>query len=87
MPARSATYTLRSGCDSRSLELGHNEVAGVGCDKGSGCEPAREVGFEGEHVSCASEFRFASDFVGNVVGEEGVEGTIQETIGSVFPDG
>lgn len=87
LSARCSTYALCCGCDGRGLELGHDEIAGVRCDEGSGCHPAGEVGFEGEHVGCAGEFRFTGDFVGDVVGEEGIEGAVEQTIGSVFPDG
>lgn len=39
-------------------------------DESYGCEPAREVGFEGIHVCCAGEFWFTGDFVGDFVGGE-----------------
>jgi hypothetical protein len=50
-------------------------------------KPAGEVGFEAVHVGCAGEFGLAGDFVGDVVGEENVEGSVEKGVYALFPDG
>jgi hypothetical protein len=47
--------------------------------------PASQVSFEAVHVGCTSEFRLTGDFIGDVLGEENVEGCVEETVYSLFP--
>jgi hypothetical protein len=68
------------------LEFWHDGIVRIGSNESGGCEPASEVRFEGIHIGGASKLGFASDFVGDVIREEGIKGRVEEVVNTVFPD-
>ena len=50
-------------------------------------EPAVDVAFEGQHIGRTGALSaFAGDFVHNILGEEVLEGGVEEVGDTVFPD-
>jgi hypothetical protein len=79
--AVSAAAALQGCGFGGGLQVGHDGVVGVGGGFGGCGKPAGKEGFFAKHVdSAVDEGCFAGDFEGDIVGEEGIKGLVQDAI-------